>query len=82
MLPGTSINFTTAYRVEGASITPANWAKRVLVGQALDGATTIVDTKPLSNKTATYVVYVTFKDSATPPKATVSGISNPATILY
>jgi hypothetical protein len=75
-LPGLTVASTTAYRVLGDAITPANWANRVQVGQALGETLTIVDTKPLSNKLATYVVLVTFSDG------TVSGISNTVTIRY
>ena len=70
---------TTAYRVLGSTITPANWADRVLVGQALGTATTIVDPKPQNNRTYTYVVVSDLSNGAT---QTRSGISNPATITF
>ncbi|MEO5896761.1 MAG: hypothetical protein ABIS06_13770 [Vicinamibacterales bacterium] len=76
MLPGVTIVSTTAYRVQGATITPANWANRVQVGLALGSATSIIDVKPLSNKQVTYVVVVDFSDG------TRSGISNTVTITY
>ena len=76
MLPNVQIVSTTAFRVEGATITPANWAKRVQVGPAFGTSTTIIDAKPLSNKLATYIVVVDFSDG------TRSGISNPASITY
>ncbi len=76
MLPNVQVVTTTAYRVVGGGITSANWANRVLVGQASGAATLIVDTKPLNGKLVTYIVFVDFSD------ATRSGISNPATITY
>jgi hypothetical protein len=76
-LPGVQIVSTTAFRVEGGTITPANWAKRVQVTQQAFGTqTTIIDAKPLSNKLATYIVVADFSDG------TRSGISNPASITY
>ena len=75
-LPGVTITSTTAWRVLGTAITPANWAKRENVGTVMGETLTIVDAKPLSNKDATYVVVVTFSD------AKVSGISNTVTIRY
>jgi hypothetical protein len=60
----------------GGTITPANWAKRVQVGQALGTAVTIVDPKPLTNKLVTYIVVVDFSNG------TRSGISNPASITF
>ena len=76
MLPNVNVVTTTAYRVLGGGITIANWANRVLVGQASGAGTLIVDTKPLNGKLVTYIVFVDFSD------ATRSGISNPATITY
>ena len=76
MLPNVHVATTTAYRVLGGGITIANWANRVLVGQASGAGTLIVDTKPLNGKLVTYIVFVDFSD------ATRSGISNPATITY
>ena len=76
VLPNNPVHSTTAYRVEGGSITRANWAKRVQVGQALGTTTTISDKKPLTNKLATYIVLVDFADG------TRSGISNPVSIIY
>jgi hypothetical protein len=76
MLPNIHIVSTTAYRVQGGTITPANWANRVQVGQAFGTAVTIVDSKPLTNKLATYIVVVDFSNG------TRSGISNPVSITY
>lgn len=76
MLPDVQIVSTTAYRVQGTTITPANWSSRVMVGQAFGDATVILDTKPLNNKPATYIVLVDFSDG------TRSGISNLVTIVY
>ena len=76
VLPNVQVHSTTAYRVEGGAITPANWAKRVLVGQVFGAATTLVDSKPQTNKLVTYIVVVDFSDG------TRSGISNPASITY
>ena len=75
-LPGLTVESTTAWRVLGTAITPANWAKRENVGTVMGDTLTITDAKPLSNKDVTYVVVVTFSNG------TVSGISNPVTIRY
>ena len=76
MLPNVHIVSTTAYRVLGGTITPVNWDKRVEVGAAFGTALTIVDSKPLSNKLATYIVVVDFSDGKR------SGISNPVSITF
>jgi hypothetical protein len=76
VLPHVQIHSTTAYRIEGGAITPANWAKRVQVGQVFGTATTLVDSKPQTNKLVTYIVIVDFSDG------TRSGISNPTSITY
>jgi hypothetical protein len=76
MLPDVHIVSTTAYRVQGGAITPSNWTNRVEVGQAFGTAVTIVDSKPLTNKLATYIVVVDFSNG------TRSGISNPVSITY
>ena len=76
MLPDTQIVSTTAYRVQGTSITVENWAKRVQVGVAFGPTTTIVDAKPLNKKAVTYVVVVDYSDGKR------SGVSNAFTITF
>jgi hypothetical protein len=52
---------STVYRVTGTTVTPANFANRVLIGQGIQGTTT-VDTKPLNGKPVVYILHETLSN--------------------
>jgi len=69
-----TVNVYFVYRVVGSTVTPANFAARVLVGQPAAPATTFTDTTTKNNVTYTYFVQAQFVDGSR------SGISNFVTI--
>jgi len=54
---------STVYRVAGTTVTPSNFADRVLIGQGIQG-TTVVDTKPLNGKPVVYILFETISNGA------------------
>ena len=54
---------STVYRVAGTTVTPSNFADRVLIGQGIAG-TTVVDTKPMNGKPVVYILFETLSNGA------------------
>ncbi len=61
---------STVYRVQGTTITPANFATKVLIAQGIVG-TTVVDPKPVNNKPVIYIVFETLSNGTKSDFATV-----------
>ena len=60
---GVEVRESTLYRVEGTTITPANFAKRKLIAIVPSPATTVVDDKPINGKPVVYILYEDWTDN-------------------
>jgi hypothetical protein len=79
---GNAVSYYAVYRVIGTTVTPANFAARVLVtGAVLTGSpvpTTVVDTDVKNNVTYTYFVQAQI---TLPSEVVLTGVSNFQTVL-
>jgi hypothetical protein len=65
---GVEISTSTVYRVEGATITVANFAQRKLIDVIASPITTIIDDKPLNGKPVVYILYEDWTDDPSTPQ--------------